>query len=56
MPQSEVSQHLASLLVMWKPLSMLTIRPKVSFPLTIISEGSTMANWYAGLDVWVFVP
>jgi hypothetical protein len=55
-PQSEVSQHLASLLVMWKPMSMLVIRPKVSLPLTYISEGGTMANWYAGLDVWVFVP
>jgi hypothetical protein len=55
-PHSEVSQHLASALVIWKPTSALTIRPKVSFPLTFISEGGTMANWYAGLDVWVFIP
>ncbi len=55
-PNSEVSQHLVSALVIWKPTSMLTIRPKVSFPLTFISEGSTMANVYGGLDVWVFVP
>jgi hypothetical protein len=53
---TEVSQHLVSVLVMWKPISMLTIRPKVSFPLTFISEGSSMANVYGGLDVWVFVP
>jgi hypothetical protein len=55
-PHSEVSQHLASVLVMWKPISALTIRPKVSFPLTFISQGSSMANWYGGLDVWVFLP
>ena len=55
-PKSQVSQHLASALVIWKPTSTLTIRPKVSFPLTFISEGSAMANWYAGLDVWVFIP
>ena len=55
-PHTEVSQHLASLLVMWKPTKILTIRPKVSLPLTFISEGSTMANWYGGLDVWVYIP
>jgi hypothetical protein len=55
-PKSEVSQHLASLLVWWRPTSSLSIRPKVSVPLTSISEGSTMANWYAGLDVWFSVP
>jgi hypothetical protein len=55
-PQSEVSQHLLGVLLMWKPISMLTIRPKVSLPLTFISQGSTMADWYAGLDVWVSVP
>ena len=55
-PKTEVSQHLVSALLMWKPISMLTIRPKVSFPLTFMSEGSTMANVYGGLDVWVFIP
>ena len=55
-PHSEVGQHLVSVLVIWKPISMLTIRPKVSFPLTFISEGSTMAKIYGGLDVWVYVP
>jgi len=54
-PKSQVSQHLVSALLMWKPISALTIRPKVSLPLTSISEGGAMANWYAGLDVWVFV-
>ncbi|GEM_PF-586559 len=55
-PQSQVSQHLLSALLIWKPTSTLTIRPKVSLPLTFISEGGTMANWYGGLDVWVFIP
>jgi len=55
-PKSEVSQHLASLLLWWKPMPNLSIRPKVSIPLTFISEGSAMANWYAGLDIWVTLP
>jgi hypothetical protein len=55
-PQSEGSLHLASLLLWWKPTAMLSIRPKVSVPLTFISEGGTIANWYGGLDVWFSVP
>jgi hypothetical protein len=55
-PHSEVSQHLLSVLLMWKPISMLAIRPKVSFPLTFISQGSAMASVYGGLDVWVAYP
>ena len=55
-PKSEVSQHLVSALLMWKPTPMLTIRPKVSLPLTFISQGSSMANWYGGLDIWVTLP
>jgi hypothetical protein len=53
---SQVSQHILSVLVMWKPISMLTIRPKVGFPLTSVSKGGSMANWYGGLDVWTFLP
>jgi hypothetical protein len=56
LPKTQVSQHLLSVLLMWKPISMLTIRPKVSFPLTFISRGSTMASVYGGLDVWVTYP
>lgn len=55
-PKSEASQHLLGVLVMWKPISMLTIRPKVSIPLKPISQGSTLASVYGGLDVWVYVP
>jgi hypothetical protein len=53
---SEVSQHTASLLLMWKPISMLVIRPKVAFPLTFISKGGSMADIYGGFDVWVTFP
>lgn len=55
-PHTQVSQHTANLLLIWKPISMLTIRPKVGLPLKPISEGSTLANWSGGLDVWVYVP
>jgi hypothetical protein len=44
-PHSQVSQHLVSLLLWWRPISTLSIRPKISVPLTFISEGSAMANW-----------
>jgi hypothetical protein len=53
---TEVSQHVVNVLLMWKPISMLTIRPKVAFPLTAVSKGGSMANIYGGLDVWVFLP
>ena len=53
---SEVSQHVVNVLLMWKPISMLVIRPKVAFPLTSMSKGGSMANWYGGLDVWVTFP
>ncbi|MBN2464919.1 transporter [candidate division WOR-3 bacterium] len=55
-PQSQGSLHLVSLLLWWKPTATLSIRPKVSVPLTFISEGGTIANWYGGLDVWFSVP
>jgi hypothetical protein len=55
-PNTEVSQHTASVLLMWKPISILVIRPKVAFPLTFMSKGGSVANWYGGLDVWVTVP
>ena len=53
---TEVSQHTIGVLLMWKPISMLTIRPKVSFPLKFMSKGGSMANVYGGLDVWVYLP
>jgi len=54
--KTEVGQHLASLLLMWKPISMLTIRPKLALPLAAVSKGGSMPNWYGGLDAWVFLP
>lgn len=53
---SEVSQHFANVLLIWKPIPMLTIRPKVAFPLTFVSKGGSLANVAAGLDVWALLP
>ena len=55
-PKSEGSQHLLSLLVIWKPVSNLTIRPKLSIPVKPISQGGTLASYYGGLDVWIYIP
>jgi hypothetical protein len=53
---TEVSQHVVNVLLMWKPISILVIRPKVAFPLTFMSKGGSMANVYGGLDVWATIP
>jgi hypothetical protein len=54
---TEVSQHMGNVLLIWKPIPMLVIRPKVAFPLTFVSKGGKpMANVYGGLDIWVTVP
>jgi len=53
---TEVSQHVVNVLLMWKPFPMFVIRPKVAFPLTFVSKGGSMANVYGGLDVWAFLP
>jgi hypothetical protein len=55
-PNSEVSQHTLNVLLMWKPIATLVIRPKVAFPFTALSKGGLMANVYGGLDVWVTLP
>ena len=53
---TEVSQHLGNVLLIWKPIPMLVIRPKVAFPLTFFSKGGSIANVYGGLDVWATFP
>jgi len=53
---SEVSQHMGNVLLIWKPIPMLVIRPKVAFPLTFMSKGGTFANVYGGLDIWATLP
>jgi len=55
-PYTETSQHFGSVLLIWKPIPMLVIRPKVAFPLTFVSKGGSFANVYGGLDVWVTLP
>jgi len=53
---SQASQHSATLLLMVKPISMLTIRPKAGMPLAFLSEGGSLPSFTVGLDVWAFVP
>jgi hypothetical protein len=55
-PYTDVSQHVVNVLLMWKPISILVIRPKVAFPLTFVSKGGSFANVYAGLDAWLTFP
>ncbi len=54
--RTEVSQHVVNVLLMWKPVGSLVIRPKVAFPLTFLSKGGSMANYYVGLDLWATIP
>jgi len=56
LPNTDVSQHTLNVLVMWKPVSTLTIRPKVAVPLTSFSKGGSLAKVYGGLDIWAFLP
>uniref|UniRef100_A0A7C4CBG1 Transporter n=1 Tax=candidate division WOR-3 bacterium TaxID=2052148 RepID=A0A7C4CBG1_UNCW3 len=54
--RSERRYNAASLLLMFKPLPMLVIRPKVSFPLAGMSQGGALPDLIPGLDVWVTIP
>jgi len=54
--QTQVRYNAVSLLLMYKPLPMLAIRPKVSVPLAAMSEGGALPDYILGLDVWVTVP
>ena len=54
--ETQVSQHSATLLLMYKPIPMLTIRPKAGMPLAFLSEGGALPNFRVGLDVWATVP
>lgn len=55
-PTTEVSQHAAHLLVIFKPLPQLAVRPKVSLPLEFASKGGGLANYGLGLDIWATLP
>ncbi|MEO0009606.1 MAG: transporter [candidate division WOR-3 bacterium] len=55
-PNSELNRSFFHALLIWKPLPMLTIRPKVALPLKPLCKGGGLADFYPGLDVWVTVP
>lgn len=55
-PRTESGIHNVGLLLMFKPLPMLVVRPKVSVPLEFASKGASLAPYVAGLDVWVTFP
>jgi hypothetical protein len=54
--RTESSIHSAGLLLMFKPIPQLALRPKVSMPLEFVSKGSKIAPFMAGLDVWATLP
>ncbi len=53
---SEETRMFLGFLLLWKPLPMLVIRPKVSLPVPGMNKGGTVADFYPGLDVWVTLP
>lgn len=53
---TEESRMFLGFLLLWKPLPMLVIRPKVSVPVPGMNKGGTIADFYPGLDVWVTLP
>lgn len=54
--KSGASINNVGLLLMFKPLPMLVVRPKVSVPLEFASKGASLAPYIVGLDVWVTLP
>jgi hypothetical protein len=54
--RTEVSQHVANLLLMLKPAGTLVVRPKVALPLKPLSKGSYFPDVYWGLDIWATFP
>lgn len=53
---TEVQQHVVNLLLMWKPIGQLVVRPKLAVPLEFLCKGSTLAAFYLGLDIWATIP
>ncbi len=53
---SELQRSFFHVLLMWKPIPMLVIRPKVAFPVKSLCQGGGLADFYPGLDIWVTVP
>ncbi|MGB9742949.1 MAG: hypothetical protein ACPL0F_07350, partial [bacterium] len=55
-PNSELSRGFLSILLMWKPLPRLVIRPKLAVPVKPMCKGGGLADFYPGLDIWVTLP
>lgn len=53
---SELSRTNLTFLLMYQPLPLLTVRPKLSLPLKSISKGGGIADYYLGLDIWTTLP
>lgn len=53
---SELSRGMLNLLLLYKPLPLLTVRPKLALPLKPLCKGDRIADLYPGLDIWVTVP
>lgn len=54
--RTQLRYNAVSLLLMYKPLPLLTVRPKVSVPLATMSQGGAIPDYIPGLDVWVTFP
>jgi hypothetical protein len=55
-PNTELTRGFLHLLLLWKPLPILVIRPKLAVPVKPMCKGGGLADFYPGLDVWVTVP
>lgn len=54
--KTEQDRHVAQLGIVVKPVSILSIRPKVGLPIAAISKGGSIAPFNVGLDFWVIAP
>jgi len=53
---SQRSYNALTGLLLCRPMPMLVVRPKVTFPLAFMCQGGALPDYALGLDVWVTVP
>lgn len=53
---TQQDRHIAQLGAVYKPIPMLSIRPKAGLPLAFLSKGGALAPFSLGLDFWVIAP
>ncbi|HDR00430.1 MAG TPA: hypothetical protein ENN51_09135 [candidate division WOR-3 bacterium] len=51
--KTEQDRHIAQFGAVWKPVPILSVRPKVCLPLQALSRGGVIAPFTAGLAFWV---